>query len=481
MTDAPIVLTAEGPVRGIRRDGSLAFLGIPFAAPPTGRRRFQAPQPVQPWTEVRDATVPGATPQRREEPNALIPEPSVPGAGTLNVNVFTPGVDGERRPVLVWIHGGGYSAGSPASPWYDGGTFNRDGVVTVTVSYRLGFDGFGVVPGAPDNRGVRDWLAALEWVQRNIAAFGGDPARVTIAGQSAGGGAVLTLLGMASAQHLFHAAMAFSGALGDIPRDLAKRRSVRLARMLAIEPTLAGFRSASEGQLTRRQFEASLLGKKGLAATTAVLTDGLPWGPVIDGDLIERPTVQSYAQGVGADKPLLLGATDDEFTMVFDTAPWAVRFVPPALALRLIANDPARRPWLAANRKHLRRSTAPILGRYVSDRVFRSLVARVAETRASAPTWVYRFAWVSPVKGWACHCLDVPFWFDCLDEPHVASLTGEDPPQELADQMHGAAVSFVRGGDPGWPAWRTEPGTTRVFGESPALSTTAYDDALALV
>ncbi|WP_309128219.1 carboxylesterase family protein [Microbacterium sp.] len=479
MTEAPIVQTAEGPVRGLRRDDDLAFLGIPYAAPPTGRRRLLAPQPVEPWTEVLDATTYGATPQRREEPNALIPEPSVPGASTLNVNVFTPAVEGSL-PVLVWIHGGGYSAGSPASPWYDGRSFSRDGVVTVTLSYRLGFDGFGVIDDAPDNRGVRDWLAALEWVKRNIAAFGGDPEKVTIAGQSAGGGAVLTLLGMASAQHLFRAGMAFSAALGDLPRERARRRSIQLAGMAGVtEATLDGFRAVKERELTRRQYEASLLGKAGLAATTAVLTDGLPWGPVIDGELIERPAPESLAAGVGAGKPLLLGATDDEFTMVFDTAPRMLRRIPARLALRLLETaGPRRRRWLRANRT--RRGAVAVLGRFVTDRVFRSLVVRVAEARRGSDTWVYRFAWVSPAQGWSCHCLDVPFWWDCLGEKHVAALAGEDPPQWLADDMHAAAVSFVRDGDPGWPAWRTEPGMTRVFGDQPKLSRSAYDDALPL-
>lgn len=484
MTDDPIVMTAEGPVRGIRRpSGDAAFLGIPYAAPPTGERRFQPPQPVEPWTDVRDAVTHGATPQRREEPNALIPEPSIPGDSTLNVDVFTPSPApaGARLPVLVWIHGGGYSSGSPASPWYDGRAFCRDGVVTVTVSYRLGFDGFGVIDGAPDNRGVRDWIAALEWVQRSIAAFGGDPGRVTIAGQSAGGGAVLTLLGMDAAQHLFHAAISLSGALGDLPRDLVARRSARLAGMVGVEPTLAGFRSAPERELTRRQYEASLLGATGLRATTATLHDGLPWAPVIDGDLIARPTVDSLARGVGSGKPLLLGATDDEFTMALDDAPRALRFMPAALALRAVAaGTQARRGWLAANRPIRGRGIAATIGRYVTDRVFRSLVVRVAEARADAATWVYRFAWVSPVRGWSHHCLDVPFWFDCLADPQVARIAGDDPPQELADDMHGAAMAFAMSSDPGWPAWRTDPGITRVFGATPALSTTAYDDALPL-
>ncbi|MFD5226277.1 carboxylesterase/lipase family protein [Microbacterium sp. NPDC058342] len=479
MTDAPIVRTAEGPVRGIRRDGDLAFLGIPYASTPTGRHRFRPPQPVTPWTEPLDATAYGPTPQRREEANAIIPEPSIPGAAILNLNVFTPALDGSR-PVLVWIHGGGYSAGSAASPWYDGRAFTRDGIVTVSISYRLGFDGFGVIDGVPGNRGVRDWIAALEWVQRNIAAFGGDPGRVTIAGQSAGGGAVLTLFGMPSAQHLFHAGMSFSGALGDLPRTRARKRSIRLARIVGVEPTLDGFRSVKERELTRRQYQASLLGKTGIAATTATLVDGLPWGPVIDGDLLARPTVASLAAGAGASKPLLLGATDDEFTMVFDSAPRWLRWVPVGLALRFVeAAGAIRRNWRRANRG--RRGAGAALGRFVADRVFRSLVLRVAQARTGAGTWVYRFAWPSPVNGWSHHCLDVPFWFDCLDEPHVTAIAGDRPPQGLADEMHAAAVAFVRDGDPGWPSWRTEPGITRVFGDRPALSRSAYDDALPLL
>ena len=155
---------------------------------------------------VRDALRYGPTPQRKALAEiTTIPEPSIPGQDILNLNVFTPrpragNGSEELLPVLVYIHGGGYVAGSPASPWYDGVAFNRDGIVTVTVSYRLGFDGFGWLPDAPSNRGILDCLLALEWVRDNISQFGGDPARVTIAGQSAGGGAVMTLLTMPRAQ-----------------------------------------------------------------------------------------------------------------------------------------------------------------------------------------------------------------------------------------------------------------------------------------
>ncbi|WP_243229575.1 carboxylesterase/lipase family protein [Microbacterium sp. CIAB417] len=490
MTEAPVVHTASGPVRGFWRDAgtpeaSAAFLGIPFAQAPVGDRRFAAPVPPEPWTEVRDALEYGATALRRDPGETLIPEPPIPGNATLNVNVFTPSPGGdETLPVLVWIHGGGYTEGSPASPWYDGSRFNRDGVVTVSISYRLGFDGFGYIEGAPHNRGVRDWIAGLEWVQQNIAAFGGDPGRVTIGGQSAGGGAVLTLLSMPAAQHLFHAAMAISPALADVPADSARERGERLAGILGVEADVAGFRSVSEGRVLKVQSQA-LPARKGLGLLTGLIEDGLPWGPMIDGELVTRPAVDALRAGVGADKPLLIGATDDEFTMIADQAPWAVRFVPAGVLLRAGLRDRrVRRAYLTANRAQRAKGPAAMVGRFVTDHVFRSLVARVAEARsgADAETWAYAFRWVSPTKGWSCHCLDVPFWFDGLDRVRVDALAGPRPPQSLADEMHGAAVSFLSSGAPGWPAWRTDPGTSREFGgDGPTVTTTAYDSALALV
>ncbi|QKJ20608.1 carboxylesterase/lipase family protein [Microbacterium hominis] len=480
-TLAPTVTFSAGAVRGTWRGepgaagSSAAFLGIPFAQPPVGDLRFAAPLPAEPWEGVRDATAYGATPQRGDNGITLIPEPSVPGESTLNVNVFTP-VPGEMDaalPVLVYIHGGGYVSGSPASPWYDGAAFNRDGVVTVTVSYRLGFDGFGHIAGAPSNRGVRDWIAALEWVQANIRAFGGDPGQVTIAGQSAGGGAVMTLLGMPATQHLFHRVWALSSATSLVTGERARTLSAKLANIAAVAPTRDGFASIPEEQLRGLQEKAAAPDTKNpLGMLHALVSDGLAWGPMIDGDLITRPTLESLAAGVGADKPLVLGATDDEFTMALDGARGKLRFVPVDLALRPLKLDRAvRRDYLAANKDVRAKGTAAMLGRYITDAIFRSSVVRIAEARTkvgAAPTWTYRFSWASPTRTWSLHCLDVPFWFDCLDAPTVSAIAGENPPPALAAAVHGSAVALIRDGDPGWTPWSASPGATRVFGGDPS-------------
>jgi len=212
----PTVRTTSGPVRGRARDGVHAFLGIPFAAPPFGPHRFAAPQPPEPWDGVRPAIEYGPTapkPPTAPPYDTLLPEPIIPGEDCLNLNVWTPDPGAGGLPVLVWVHRGAFATGSGAVPVYDGSAFARDGVVCVTVNYRLGVDGFlHFADGGPVNRGLLDQVAALRWVQDNIAAFGGDPGRVTVAGQSAGAMSVGCLLAMPAAAGLFARAVLQSGA-----------------------------------------------------------------------------------------------------------------------------------------------------------------------------------------------------------------------------------------------------------------------------
>jgi para-nitrobenzyl esterase len=481
----PVVDTTRGRVRGFTRGATAVFLGIPFAQAPVGALRFAAPEPPAPWDGVRDATAYGATTQRGDTGITLIPEPSVPGDATLNVNVFAP-VDATpdaALPVLVWIHGGGFVSGSPASHWYDGDAFARDGVVTVVISYRLGFDGFGAIDGAPSNRGLRDQIAALEWVRDEIRAFGGDPARVTIAGQSAGGGSVVALLASPAASGLFVGALALSPALGAVAASTAQRFAERLATLAGVRPDREGFAALPEERLLELQRQAQKPERRArLAGLTALLDDGLPLGPVVDGDLLPRSPLEALADGASSNIPLVVGSTDDEFTMLTARATHVLGLVPVPLALAALGlGRSRRRAYLARSR---RRGAAARLGGYVSDRVIRSVVLRTARARSDAPTWVYRFAWPSPSIGYACHCLDVPFWFDHLDADGVAAIAGDAPPTGLADAMHAAAVRFARDGDPGWLVWDAKTRRARVFGapaSTPDVEPNAYADVAPLV
>lgn len=412
----PVTIDAPaGRIEGTQAGTARRFLGIPYAEAPVGALRFAAPVPRPPFAETFVADRQGATPQRVPLfATTTIPEPSIPGDDTLTVNVFAPAADGPH-PVLVWIHGGGYIAGSPASPWYDGSAFARDGVVTVTVGYRLGVDGFGVVDGAPDNRGLRDQIAALEWVRANISAFGGDPARVTIAGQSAGGGSVLALLASPSAAGLFRAAICVSGVDLSLDPGAARAATVSIAGVLGVEPTADGFGPRDDGSAMR-----AILSLREADPTGSPLL----LGPAHGGEVLPRAVSEALASA-SLDVPLLMGSTADEF-------------------------DGGATP---ENPERAGAAPAP-RGQRVTDVLFRSACPRTAAARAregAAGTWLYSFDWPSPVMGGATHCIDLPFLFDGLHAEGVVEALGEAPPQSLADAVHRDAVAFVHGEEPGWP------------------------------
>ncbi|WP_406436875.1 carboxylesterase family protein [Streptomyces sp. NBC_00631] len=438
-----VVKAPAGTIIG-RRTGRLRrFLGIPFAAAPVGARRFAAPVPRGRFTQPLDASRHGATSQCVPLfATTTIPEPSVPGDDVLNLSVVAP-ADGVSCPVLVWIHGGGFLAGSPASPWYDGRAFARDGIVTVTPGYRLGVDGFAPLDGVPPNLGLRDLLLALDWVQENIAAFGGDPGRVTVAGQSAGGGAVLALLSSPLGSGRFHRAASVSGGFFEVGADAARGFAGRLGDRLGVPPTRDGF-----GGLTVESVQ------QGVRLLRSERGDEGPLvlGPVVGDDILPAPIADGLAIH-GGDVPLLLGATGDEFD----------------------GGAPA-----------IRNAAARAAGTRVTDTLFRAACPRAAASRrdAGAGTWLYSFEWPSPVLGGAVHCADIPFFFDVLDAPGTAEALGTRPPSELATSMHADLAAFVHGRSPAW-----EPATGRLGdpareygrrGATPAADTTGvYDPVVA--
>jgi para-nitrobenzyl esterase len=411
--------TPAGTIVGRQVDGVRRYLGIPYAEAPAGVRRFASPVPRARFPQPYDASRHGATSQCVPLfATTTIPEPSVPGDDVLNLSVTAPAAQG--CPVLVWIHGGGFLAGSQASPWYDGRAFARDGVVTVTVGYRLGVDGFAPLDDAPANLGLRDLLCALDWVQENIAAFGGDPDRVTVAGQSAGGAAVLALLSSPAGRGRFRRAVSMSGGFFEGDRAFL----TRLGRRLGVPLTRAGF-----AERTPEQLQRAVLDLRG--------DDTVGLGPVVGDDVLPVTVAEGLAVH-GHDVPLLLGATGDEFD----------------------AGGTAEQ-----------RAT----GTRVTDTLFRSACPRAASARRTAPagTWLYSFEWPSPTLGGAVHCVDLPFFFDVLDAPGAPEALGPNAPADLATRMHADLVAFVCGETPPWEKATGAPGDqARVYGGAPLVADT---------
>lgn len=468
MTDpaAPTVSVSAGTLRGRRDDGVLSFRGIPYAAPPVGDLRFAAPAPPPRWDGVRDARAYGPTAPKGPYPPGvaeLLPEPVVDGEDYLNLNVWTPGLDG-RRPVLVWVHGGAFVNGSGAVSAYDGSRFARDGVVCVTINYRLGAEGFLLLDGAPANRGLLDQVAALRWVREEIGAFGGDPDRVTIAGESAGAMSVTTLATMPSARGLFRRVIAQSGGGHHaMSAQTAGTVARALAADLGVDATVDGFRSVPPGRLVAAQ--TALAERIALDPNPGswgdVATDSMAFEPCVDGTVLPARPVDVIAEAT-AGLDLLVGTNADEATL-FLVPNGLIDLVPEELLLARVAGfglDPE--PALTAYRTVLpEASPGELLAALMRDYVFRIPAVRIAEARADAglATYVYEFAWPTPQLGGrlgATHALEIGFTFDTLDDPAGEPFAGTAPPQHLADTMHAAWVAFVTGGDPGWPAYGTD-------------------------
>lgn len=468
-----LVTTTSGPVRGTTADGLRVYLGIPYAAPPFGALRFCAPTPHEPWTEPLECTAFGPTapkPPYRESVSELLPEPFVPGEDCLNLNVWCP-EDPSRTglPVFVWVHGGSFQNGSSAVPVYDGAAFARDGVVAVTINYRLGVDGFAHLPDAVDNRGLLDQIAALEWVRDNIAAFGGDPDTVTIAGESAGAMSVTTLAAMPAARGLFRRVIAQSGAGHYALRpETATKVTAGLAEELGVEPTTAALSAVPLPDLlaAHERLGLRIAGNPDPALWGEISANMMIFEPVIDGDTLPGLPYAVLAAGEGADVDLLIGSNDDEHALFLYPIVGGIEEARVRGILAAFRATPDAYATYAAQIGSDR--PGDVMTAALTDWFFRMPAIRLTEARAALgkPSYVYEFGWKTPVMEGvlgACHALEIAFAFDTLGAPDGRGMVGDAPPQALADDMHAAWVAFVATGDPGWTAYG-EGRHTRRFG-----------------
>lgn len=474
-----VIRTAQGAVRGSVIDGVNTFRGIPFAAPPFGANRLRPPQPVAPWSGVRDALTWGAKPPQLPYPppwDVLIPERGPLGDDCLNLNIWTPDPGAAGLPVMVWIPGGMFEAGSGAT--YDGSHFGRDGVVCVTINYRVGAEGFLYLPDGDANLGLLDQIAALKWVRKNIAAFGGDPGDVTIFGQSAGGMSVGTLLTLPRARGLFRRAIAQSGGAHQVmTTDTALEVSREVARRLGVAQTREAIAAIPVDRLLQVQAElkADLVAHPDPARWGAdLMIDLLPWQPVVDGDVVPARPIDQIAAGAAADIDLMTGATSDEWNFFLVPGGAIDRIPAEAVAAVVGASGLPVDSALASYRgAHPGASPGELLSAVLTDRLFRVPVMRLADAHAkrSPATWMYEFAWRSPLFGGrlgACHGSEIAFVFDGLGSGSD-SLAGGGPPQQLADTMHRAWVAFATHGDPGWPRYDLPRRATMRFDTTPEV------------
>ncbi|KAA9166823.1 carboxylesterase family protein [Amycolatopsis acidicola] len=439
----PIAQTTSGTVRGREAGGVSTFQGIPYAAPLDGIRRFQAPAPPEPWDGVRSAVRFSADPPQGTLMPGL-PSPWQPWNNTecLTVNVWTPDPSTSGLPVLVWIYGGAFLIGTASEPEYDGAVLARDGAVVVTLNYRVGFEGFGWLPDAPQNRAFLDQLAALRWVRENIAQFGGDPDNVTIFGESAGGTSVAALTACYAGRGLFRRAIGQSIAGGFLPESRARRTSERIAGELGVPATIEGFARLPSEEIHRVQRAPGEI---------------TPYGPVIDGDLVRG----NPWKGLRAEVDLIAGFTRDEYRLF-------------ALNEDLTTKDPAETAARYGVSVQDYRAAYPELSDgdlhvlISSDAIFRMPTVWCAEKHAGH-SFCYELTWPTPSLGGAlgaCHGLDVPLTFGNFEGPMAALVLGDPIPQEaeyLSAEIRKAWLSFAATGDPGWPEFRAGESLTRIW------------------
>ena len=503
-----VVEVRGGRVRGVERGGSWSFSGIPYAAPPAGDRRWRPPAPPEPWAGIRECDHFGpVAPQAMGFMDQALSgggEPPESSEDCLNLNVWSPGLDGARRPVMVWIHGGSFMTGTGSSGLYRGGVLARsEDVVVVTINYRLGLLGFLAHPVLDDpgqpwldgqewtgsgNWGLADQVAALVWVRDHIEAFGGDPDNVTVFGESAGGMSVSALLAVPAASGLFHRAVVESGPPYTCSLEVAAGRAARLADHLGVACTREALLSVPVEQLVAAGANYS--------DADGGSDAGLLMTPVVDGGLLPVAPEVAVAAGSASSIPLLIGTNRDESAFFVLGSPKLMGLTMDGLRhwVRRVTPDDESADRVVSvvleARTQRGESTVPrdLWSAIATEVVFRVGTARFATAHAAAAepgvgTYSYLFTWESPafegVLG-SCHALEIPFVFGTLKNPVVQAFSGGSAEAfALSAQMGRAWASFARSGVPEcplpgagigdvpWEQWDPEARPTTVLGPWP--------------
>ncbi|MCV7290746.1 carboxylesterase/lipase family protein [Mycolicibacterium wolinskyi] len=472
MHEHPRVRTEQGLLEGRLRRGNADFRGISYAQPPVGALRFAVPAPVASWDGVRHAVEFGpAPPQSGPGPQA---DPSQdPDWLTLNVCTPDPGTTG--LPVLVWLCCGGYMAGTAADPMTDPTALADAGIVVVSVQCRMGAEGFALLDGAPSNRGLLDQIAALEWVQHNIANFGGDPSRVTVAGVSGGAGSVAALLAVPRACSLFHRAITHSVPGLYCTPALAEEVTATLAHRLGVTPTAQALSTVTPQRLADEVTALCLDAPSYRERWGRLAHLGIVVCPVIDGELLGDTPWAALAEGRAEGIDLLVGHTRDEFRLFSIMMGVRGTFTDndACTAMEVFAPRP---DGPGAYRLAFPDAGPEELVEIVySDATFRmpSLLLAEANTEAGGNSFLFELAYATGHFG-ACHSIDVPLAFATLDSPTGRLFFGDHPTADalaVSHELHQAWVRFITEGEPGWPRYSTDQRATRVLA-APSTTTT---------
>lgn len=480
----PIVETRHGRLRGSLHQGIAAFKGIPYAAPPVGALRWRPPADPLRWSGVRDAIDYGPwAPQRSSTLDGVMgAEQAAQSEDCLTLNLWSPGLDQVRRPVMVWIHGGSFARGSGGQGLFEGHALSRHGdLVVVTLNYRLGVFGFshlatataGAVP-ATGNEGLLDQIKALQWVQDNIEHFGGDPHNVTLFGESAGAMAIGALLTSPAARGLFHKAILQSGACHSFATlASAPLLGEALLKATGLDADRLCMASTAELLLAQQSIEHGQVEGYPLARI-----GGLPFRPVVDGTVLPVRPYAAIEAGVAAGIPLMVGTTADEWRLFGALQPAITGLSEANLFKRLgYFIDHAQLPALVDSYRQTLvargiEPTPPELFMAIqTDRVFRIPALRLLERQQPHEhrLYSYLFDWKSPAAGGAlgaCHAIELAYVFGTHTKPGAAGFFGTGAAADaLARRCMSAWSAFARNGDPGWPAYDSEQRATMILGE----------------